>query len=346
MGLDYYSVLKVNRSATEDDLKKSYRRLAMKWHPDKNPGDNKAEAEAKFKKISEAYEVLSDPQKRTIYDQYGEEGLKASADAGSSSSSMNGSTNHRFNPRNAEDVFAEFFGSSKPFEGMGRAKSMRFQTEGAGTFGGFGGGTESKFRLYNDPVGASSSQPRKPPPVETKLTCTLPELYSGSTRKMKISRNIVKSNGQLGTESEILTIDIKPGWKKGTKITFPDKGNEQPNQLAADLVFVIDEKPHDEYTREGNDLLIYQKIDLVDALAGTTVNLKTLDGRDLVIKLTDVVTPGYELAIAKEGMPIVKENGRRGNLRIRFDVDFPKRLSSEQRQNIRKVLGGGGQPQQ
>ena len=82
----------------------------------------------------------------------------------------------------------------------------------------------------------------------------------------------------------------------------------------------------------------------MDALAGTTVNLKTLDGRDLVIKLTDVVTPGYELAIAKEGMPIIKENGRRGNLRIRFDVDFPKRLSSEQRQNIRKVLGG--QPQQ
>ncbi|KAM0853622.1 hypothetical protein ACQ4PT_050955 [Festuca glaucescens] len=243
MGLDYYNVLKVNRSATEEDLKKSYRRLAMKWHPDKNPGENKAEAEAKFKMISEAYEVLSDPQKRAIYDQYGEEGLKASADAGGSSSSMNGPSSHRFNPRNAEDVFAEFFGSSKPFEGMGRAKSMRFQTEGAGTFGGFGGGSESKFRSYNDPVSASSSQPRKPPPVETKLPCTLQELYSGSTRKMKISRNVMKPNGQVATESEILTIDIKPGWKKGTKITFPEKGNEQLNQLPADLVFVIDEKP-------------------------------------------------------------------------------------------------------
>jgi DnaJ homolog subfamily B member 4 len=151
-------------------------------------------------------------------------------------------------------------------------------------------------------------------------------------------------NRQLGTESEILTIDIKPGWKKGTKITFPDKGNEQPNQLPADLVFVIDEKPHDLYTREGNDLLVHRKIDLVDALAGTTVSLKTLDGRDLVIRLTDVVTPGYELVVAKEGMPIVKENGRRGNLRIKFDVGFPKRLSSEQRHTIRKVLGG--QPQQ
>ncbi|KAG8086843.1 hypothetical protein GUJ93_ZPchr0010g9336 [Zizania palustris] len=342
MGMDYYNVLKVNRNATEEDLKKSYRRMAMKWHPDKNPGDNKDEAEAKFKKISEAYEVLSDPQKRAIYDQYGEEGLKASADAGCSSS-KNGPGNHRFNPRNAEDVFAEFFGSSKPFEGMGRAKSMRFQTEGAGTFGGFGG-NDNRFRSYNDSVGTSSSQLRKPPAVETKLPCTLEELYAGSTRKMKISRNTVKPNGQLGTESEILTIDIKPGWKKGTKITFPDKGNEQPNQLPADLVFVIDEKPHDMYTREGNDLLVYQKIDLVDALSGTTVNLKTLDGRDLVIKLTDVVAPGYELAIAKEGMPIVKENGRRGNLRIKFDVVFPRRLSSEQRHNIRRVLGG--QPQQ
>ncbi|KAK3121094.1 hypothetical protein QOZ80_8BG0645930 [Eleusine coracana subsp. coracana] len=340
MGMDYYNVLKVNRNATEEDLKKSYRRLAMKWHPDKNPGDAKKEAEAKFKKISEAYEVLSDPQKRAIYDQYGEEGLKASADGGSSS--MNGTANHRFNPRNAEDVFAEFFGSSKPFEGMGRAKSMRFQTEGAGTFGGFGG-NESKYRSHTDSAGTSSSQARKPPPVETKLPCTLEELYAGSTRKMKISRNVVKPNGHLGTESEILTIDIKPGWKKGTKITFPDKGNEQPHQLPADLVFVIDEKPHDMYTREGNDLLVHRKIDLVDALAGTTVNLKTLDGRDLVIKLTDVVTPGYELVIAKEGMPIVKENGRRGNLRIKFDVDFPKRLSSEQRHNIRKVLGSQSQ---
>ncbi|XP_072993142.1 uncharacterized protein [Typha latifolia] len=347
MGVDYYNILKVGRNASDEDLKKSYRRLAMKYHPDKNLGDKKNEAEAKFKKISEAYEVLSDPQKRATYDQYGEEGLKDMPSPGSQSraSSANGSnrpSNARFNPRNAEDVFAEFFGgSSKPFgfENMGRAKSMRYQTEGAGTFGGFGG-TDNTFRSYTDGVGTSASQARKSPAVETKLPCTLEELYTGSTRKMKISRNVLKPNGRQVSESEVLTIDVKPGWKKGTKITFPDKGNEQAGQLPADLVFVIDEKPHDVYTREGNDLLIYQKIPLVDALAGTTINLKTLDERDLVIKVTDVVTPGYELVIAKEGMPIVKEPVKRGNLRIIFDIVFPSRLTSEQRATIRRVFGG------
>lgn len=137
-----------------------------------------------------------------------------------------------------------------------------------------------------------------------------------------------------------MTIDVKPGWKKGTKITFPEKGNEQPNQLPADLVFVIDEKPHDVYAREGNDLLVRQKIPLVDALAGTTVSLKTLDGRDLVIKLTDVVSPGFELVIANEGMPIAKEKGKKGNLRVKFDVGFPSKLTPEQRAAVRRALGG------
>ncbi|KAL1103656.1 hypothetical protein V6Z11_D04G014400 [Gossypium hirsutum] len=79
-------------------------------------------------------------------------------------------------------------------------------------------------------------------------------------------------------ESEILTIDVKPGWKKGTKITFPDKGNEQPNQLPADLVFVIDEKPYDLYKRDGNDLIVNKRVSLAEALGGTTINLTTLDG--------------------------------------------------------------------
>ncbi|KAK4795768.1 hypothetical protein SAY86_028094 [Trapa natans] len=330
MGLDYYEILNVNRNATDDDLKKAYRKLPMKWHPDKNP-TNKKEAEAQFKHISEAYEanknslflsVLNDPHKRSVYDQCGEEGLKDIPPPGSSAGGGGGGSSG-FNPRNAEDIFAEFYGSS-PFgfgsSGPGRAK--RFQSDGGGMFGGgYSGaaGADNIFRTYSE---GTSAMPRKPPPIESKLPCSLQELYAGSTRKMKISRTIMDSSGRAVREKEILAIDVKPRWKKGTKITFPDKGNEQPNQLPADLEFVIYEKPHDLYKRDGNDLLVGHRVSLAEALGGATVSLTTLDGRNLSIPVTDVVSPGYELVVAKEGMPIVKEPGNRGDLKIKFDVMF------------------------
>ncbi|XP_077211735.1 uncharacterized protein LOC143846980 isoform X2 [Tasmannia lanceolata] len=197
MGVDYYNILKVNRNANDEDLKKSYRRLAMKWHPDKNP-NNKKEAEAKFKHISEAYDVLSDPQKRAVYNQYGEEGLKGVPPPGSRSNFSNGNSSAQsdfhFNPRNAEDIFAEFLGSS-PFGigSMRRGRSVRFQPD-SGISGGFGG-PENVFRSYSEGVGAGRGVSRKPAPVESKLACSLEELYNGSTRKMKVSRNVVNANG-------------------------------------------------------------------------------------------------------------------------------------------------------
>ncbi|EFJ27870.1 hypothetical protein SELMODRAFT_231730 [Selaginella moellendorffii] len=308
MGIDYYSVLKVDKNATEDDLKKAYRKLAMKWHPDKNP-NNKKEAEAKFKQISEAYEVLSDPQKRTIYDQYGEEGLKGQvpppgATGGTNFANGAGPNVFVFNPRNAEDIFAEFFGGSSPF-GMG----------------GFG-----------------RSASRKAPAVENKLPCSLEELYTGSTRKMKISRNIADPSGKTMPVEEFLTIDVKPGWKKGTKITFPEKGNEQPNLIPADIVFVIDEKPHDVFKRDGNDLVMTQKVSLADALTGTTITVNTLDGRTLTIPINDIISPGYEKIVPREGMPIAKEPGRKGDLKIKFDVKFPTRLTPEQKAAVKRYL--------
>lgn len=161
MGVDYYNILKVSRSATDEDLKRAYKRLAMVWHPDKNPR-NKKEAEARFKQISEAYDVLSDPHKRQIYDQFGEEALKS----GVSQPQSNG---FHFNSRNPDDIFNEFFGGgggSRPFPPPG----------------------EGFFR-------AADGQPRKAAPVENKLPCSLEELYSGSKRKMRISRNVSDPSG-------------------------------------------------------------------------------------------------------------------------------------------------------
>ncbi|CAI0461064.1 unnamed protein product [Linum tenue] len=321
MGVDYYKILQVDRSASDDDLKKAYRKLAMKWHPDKNP-TNKKDAEAKFKQISEAYEVLSDSQKRAVYDQYGEEGLKGQVpppNAASGASYFSGG----FNPRSADDIFAEVFGQSSPFGGMGGSRGTRFPSA---FFGEGGGGSMHQ------------SAPRKAGPIENKLPCSLEELYKGTTKKMKISREIVDVSSKSMQVEEILTIDIKPGWKKGTKITFPEKGNEQPGIIPADLVFIIDEKPHPVFTRDGNDLVVSQKISLAEALTGYTVHLTTLDGRSLTIPVNNVIHPTYEEVVSREGMPIPKDPSRRGNLRVKFNIRFPTRLTTEQKAGIKKLL--------
>lgn len=272
MGVDYYyNILKVSRSATEDDLKKSYKRLAMKWHPDKNPATNQ-EAEAKFKLISEAYDVLSDPHKRQIYDLYGPQGLKASD--------------------------------------------------------------------FNNTPSYQSAHGAGPKPIETQLLCTLEELYKGARKKMKISRLLPDHFGKPMTVQEILKIDIKPGWKKGTKITFPEKGNQEPGLAPADLIFVVEEKPHAVFRRDGNDLVVNHKISLLEALTGLSLNLTALDGRNLTLPVTDIIKPGSEVVIPNEGMPVSKDPSKKGNLIIKFDTMFPSRLTAEQKSGLKRVLGG------
>ncbi|XP_022727075.1 dnaJ homolog subfamily B member 1-like [Durio zibethinus] len=316
MGVDYYNILGVGRNASEEDLKKSYKCLAMRWHPDKNP-INKKEAEAKFKQISEAYDVLGDPQKRQIYDMYGEEGLKSAelsspsgygggAGVGSGAYRFNPHS-YRFNPSNADDIFAEFFGGSEK-------------------------------RFYGD-GGVGSQGNKQAAPVESKLVCSLEELYKGGKRKMRISRTVPDEFGKPKTVEEILKIDIKPGWKKGTKITFPEKGNHEPGVTPADLIFVVDEKPHPIFKRDGNNLVVNQKISLLEALTGITLSLTTLDGRNLMITVTDIVKPGHEVAIPNEGMPISKEPSKKGHLKIKFDIIFPLRLTAEQKSGLKRVLG-------
>lgn len=148
------------------------------------------------------------------------------------------------------------------------------------------------------------------------------------------------SCSKIQTLEEILTIDIKPGWKKGTKITFPEKGNQEPGIIPADIIFVVDEKPHPIYKRDGNDLVVDEEITLLEALTGKTLDLTTLDGRNLMIPLTDIVRPGAEVVVPNEGMPISREPGKKGNLRIQIDVRYPSRFTSEQKSELRRVLGG------
>ena len=137
---------------------------------------------------------------------------------------------------------------------------------------------------------------------------------------------------------EILAIDIKPGWKKGTKITFPEKGNEQRGVLPSDLVFIIDEKPHSVFKRDGNDLVVTQKVPLVEALTGYTAQITTLDGRSLSIPINAVISPSYEEVVKGEGMPLPKDPSKKGNLRIKFNIKFPTKLTAEQKTGLKRLL--------
>lgn len=331
MGMDYYGILEVDKNVIDEVLKRAYRKLAMKWHPDKNP-NNKKEAEIKFKQISEAYEVLSDPQKRAIYDRYGEGGLKGGMpppDAGVPSffQTGNGPAAFRFNPRNPNNIFAEVFGCSSPYGGMGMGFGCG--SRGRGVMGGSWVSRSFGGMFGNDMFGEgrpmNQGPRRKAPPIENTLLCSLEELYKGTTRKMKISREITHASGRTFPVEEILNIEIQPGWKKGTKITFAEKGNQQPNVIAADVVFIIDEKLHSVFTRDGNDLVVTQKISLTEtkALTGYTIQLTTLDGRGLNIAINNVIDHDYEEVIAGEGMPISKDPSKKGNLRIKFNIEFP-----------------------
>jgi len=137
--------------------------------------------------------------------------------------------------------------------------------------------------------------------------------------------------------SEILEVPIKAGWKKGTKITFEEKGDEMPGVIPADIIFVIDEKPHPVFTRTGDDLIHKRRIPLIDALCGTVFELKHLDGSILSIPIEDVASPDRKLIRKGKGMPNSK-TGKAGDLLLQFEVIFPTRLRPEQKEMIRQAL--------
>lgn len=136
----------------------------------------------------------------------------------------------------------------------------------------------------------------------------------------------------------MLTINVKPGWKKGTKITFEGKGNERPGAYREDIIFIISEKRHKLFTRQGDDLDLGLEIPLVKALTGCTISVPLLGGKIMSLTVDDVIYPSYNTIVIGQGMPISKEPGKRGNLRITFLVAFPKQLTENQRSEASSIL--------
>ncbi len=137
---------------------------------------------------------------------------------------------------------------------------------------------------------------------------------------------------------KILEVAIKPGWKKGTTVTFENEGDEAPGIIPADIQFVIGEKEHATFSREGNNLIYSSRLTLADALCGTTLRIATLDGRTISVPVSEIVSPGSEKVVRGEGMPIAKAPGTKGDLHIRFAVTFPAYLSDDKKAQLRRLL--------
>merc|ERR1712062_523696 len=360
MGKDYYRILGVARGASEEEIKKAYRKLALKYHPDKNQTTG---AEEKFKEIGEAYDVLSDSKKKQIYDQYGEEGLKGGM-GNSGGGGGGGIPNFDFGPGQSYSysyhgdpraTFSQFFGGSNPFAsffsaspgGMGGPNSFSgvHGTEGMDIdieelIGGLGnknvGGRPSNFGSYG---GVPSKQAKvQDATIEKEIPVSLEEIAKGAEKKMKISRKVHHEDGRVTTEDKVLKITVKPGWKSGTKVTFSQEGDKFPGRTPADIAFIIRDKPHPVFSRDGTNLKYTYKIPLREALCGSVVQVPTLGGKKVGINCTEVIKPTTTKRLQGYGLPFPKEPNRRGDLIVSFDVLFPDTVSTTSKRTLYEAL--------
>ncbi|KAF3069113.1 DnaJ like protein subfamily B member 4 [Daldinia childiae] len=371
-----YDQLSVKPDATQDEIKKGYRKAALKWHPDKNK-DNPAAAE-RFKECSQAYEILSDPEKRKTYDQFGLEFLLrggaapppgenpfAGAQAGMPGGfqgfdfsggmpgggartfrfSTNSNGGNPFNFSAPESIFAEFMrGSGGGLGGDDDEPDLSQFFGGAGMPGGMPRASGGRTRMRNnfassDPF--SSGGPRETTPdvttVERGLPLSLEELFNGVTKKMKIKRKTYDDTGKRTTTDQVLEVPIKPGLKKGSKIKFKGVGDQEEGGKQ-DLHFIVEEKPHPLFVRDGDDLIHTVELDLKEALTGWRRTVTTIDGKQLNVEKAGPTGPGTSDSYPGLGMPISKKPGERGNFIIKYNVKFPTSLTAAQKQQLREIL--------
>lgn len=360
-----YDQLGIKSDASQDDIKKAYRKMALKHHPDKNK-DNPNSAE-KFKEVSQAYEILSDPEKRKTYDDYGLEfilrggapppepssgsGGNPYAGAGGMPGGFNfgsggmpsgtrvhydfgggGPGGGGFSFSNPESIFSEFL-RGQPGMGGGGAdfsdlfgEAPRRQSGGRSRQSGFGA----------EPIHRASTP--EVTTVERPLPLTLEELYKGTHKKMKIKRKAFDAvTGKRTTQDKVLEMDIKPGLKKGSKIKFKGVGDQEEGGQQ-DLHFVVEEKPHALFTRDGDDIHRTIELDLKEALTGWKRTITTIDGKQINLEKSGPTQPGSKESFPNQGMPLSKQPNTRGQFIITYNVKFPTSLTLEQKRILKDVL--------
>jgi DnaJ family protein B protein 4 len=291
---DYYGILQLEKGCSDEDIRKAYKKMALKWHPDRNKG-NETEANEKFREIAQAYSVLSDPNKRKMYDVHGITDPQDSSGSpfGNFDFDQQNTGNIRFthvknfgNVRFAHNIFEQVFGSNNPFDENDEDESMKFHRN-------------VHNRMHN-----SHMKRQFIPTIEHELKCTLEELYSGTQKKVKIGETKVD-------------ISVMPGWKEGTKVTFDNIENNK-------IIFVISQKDHKSFVRDDNNLAMTITIDHHEALKGFKRSISLIDGTTEEINLKGIPSSDYKYTIKNKGMPI-RKNGKHdgyGNLIINFIVKF------------------------
>lgn len=338
MGKDYYKVLGLQKSCSDADIKKAYRKLALQHHPDRNKGK---QAEEKFKEINFAYSILSDKEKRKRYDQFGEAGINPNAGGGhpnmndmdfgqfftngnnsSHSFSFNTTSNGDFGNYDPFSTFETFFGSKSghhdPFSGM------------PGMHQHFGNSFKMTNNMGSSNMGGGSRITGVTQSIDQPLNVTLEELYYGSTRKFKIGRDKKQKNGRYIREDKTFEIQVQPGWKDNTKIRFKGEANEADGKLPGDIIFSIKTKQHNNFFREGDNLIHKTDVTLSNALSGSRLEFHVpliAGGNKQIFINQQIISPETEIRIANEGLPNSKNKSTRGDLIIRFNIIFPKNLN-------------------
>ena len=317
MGKDYYSALGVSKDAGSEEIKKAYRKLALKYHPDRNKGDK--ESEEKFKEISEAYAVLSDAEKRKQYDNFGAEGFQ--------------------NRYSSDDIFRGF-----DFNDVFREFGI-----GGDIFGNMFGGPRSGRRAYSFHTGAQGHgfdfgkdyrnfQGNHPTDVQGKnlsyeMTITLLDVASGGEKTVAVDR------GEGSYEK--IAVKIPKGINSGQQLRISGKGMSSPfGGPPGDLLIKINVAPHPEYIREGANLTQEKEISFSQAVLGTTIHVTSLEGKAFTLKVPPGTKNQVRLRLKGHGLPLFRGHGR-GDLFVKIVIHIPKKLTKRQKTLLEELSAEG-----
>ena len=309
---DLYSILDVTKDATDSEIRHAYRKCCFKYHPDKNLEEDDKEEKAKmFQKVADAFSILSDPKLRQQYDIAGFEGLEEMANGSNESSTR----------YNSKEIFDNFFTSGEnPFEEMGLYDTAEFH---------------SRRKKEED----CDKWPKHKAEYHD-LPCTLEELCLGTEKVIKVTRKRFSVEAQqLLDESKILRIQVEPGWKSGMQINMHDEGDAGEKKEPGDLIFTIKEIPHKYFQRDDANNIIYNaNITLCEALTNCIVKVPTLGGKMLFVPCPEIIHHNYERRLIGEGYQLQEGHNVKGDLIIRFNVEFPKVLSMETKRQLHNLF--------